>query len=580
MSHRRARFAVPALLAAICSAGCLAPQAPLAPARAGTATVKVHAGFAAPAARRVTGVPAPKWTPEDVEYVRFDVYVVGGAATPYLTQFVTGADIRTAGVTLTLTSLAANTTYRIEARAYDDALGMQDEDFNGTPDGFAAATLLSIAQAPETTWSSTVAVGGDNEPTLATPIALQLIDRVFDGTATLPGPEVLLKGGDCTFDQQGVVSTVVGGGGVFQHGDAYGLDTAVFDAGHMVRASDGTLYVAGGHQVWMVTRDRDTFLLGGYGIPANGVGYKGETGFDTPHGLALSADESELYVADFYNGRIVAIDLESNDLFEVMPETAATAGFSDPVYSRVVAGGIEFQPASQDGTINLATFNLPTGLALAVDGSLLVTERDGRVIRRIDLNSADPAADSAYVTTIAGLKNASGASDDALNALNARFRAPYDIERFQDGFLIVDQDALAPALRKLTPLATGGWGLTTFATKSAFAADASGDTIIEPFQLAVDHADRIWFGDRDKAAAPVRPYLRCLDPSKTGDARLRTWLGKAEADGVPYKDGHIDDASFSFWGLPTDFHPIGVCVDPSGTVFFSDPSANSVRKLQ
>lgn len=579
MSHRHARIAVPALLTAVLTAGCLAQQAPLAPVHAGTATVKVRAGFAPAAGRRVTTAPAPKWTPAEVEYVRFDVYVVGGGATPYLTQFVAGADIRNDGTILTFTSLAANTTYRIEARAYDDALGMQDDDFDGKPDGLGAATKISLDQTPATAWQSTVAVATDNEPTFATPIALQLIDRVFDGVATLPAPDTQIANGECTFDPQGVVSTIVGGGSggaAFVHGGV-GLSSAVFDAGQMVYASDGTLYVAAAHQVFMVTRDRKTYLLGGFGTPNNGVGFKGNLGLDTPHSVALSADETELYVADYYNGRIIGIDLESDDLFAPMPVNPDTTGFTDPNYARIIAGAGTGGDANDDGNRLQAKLDGPAGLALAADGSLLVTNHLGNTVRRIDLNSPNPDADPLFVTTIAGARAVSASTDAAADARNGRFKAPYDIERYQDGFLITDQDT--PKLRKLTPLAGGGWGLTTFAAAGDFAADASGDELLEPQQLAVDHAGRIWFSDRDKIGVPPKLFLRCLDPSKAGDARLRSWIKRTEAQFVPYVDGHVDDGSFA-WAGATAFRPVGVAVDPSGTVFFSDPTANSVRKLQ
>lgn len=560
--------ALPLLLASVVTAGCMAP-APHAAVNGRTASVTLRATIAPPPARQLAVTPAAlKWTPSDVCYVTFQVFA-GSDPVPYLTQHVDGADIRTAGTTLTFTSLAANTTYRIEARAYEDPDG---------PDYGVAGTLISRDLATDTGWRTTVAVTNDNAPTAASPITLQLIDRLFDGTTTVPRSDLDVSAGFCTFDPQGVVSTVVGGDAApaFVHGGT-ALDTSITGAGQMVCASDGTLYVIGGHRVWMVTRDRETFLLGGFASPHAGVGCKGQTGFDQPRGLALSKDETKLFVADFNNGRVVRIDLSSADLKSAMPAIPDAVCLSDPNYASVVAGGVAASPPNTDGNRLTASLNGPTGLAISFDGSLLVTDYLGFTVRRIDLNSSAPDTDPSYVTTVAGGKGVSASLDNSTSAVDGRFKAPYDIERFQDGFLIADHGT--PALRKLTLKPTGQWGLTTFATQATFAGDAAGDTLWKPQQLAVDHADRIWFQDRDEAAAPAALRLRCLDPSKSGDARLRSWLRNVEDQFVPYKDGHIDDATFAWAGI-APFPPLGVCVDRSGTVYFGDPTANSVRKLQ
>lgn len=96
----------------------------------------------------------------------------------------------------------------------------------------------------------------------------------------------------------------------------------------------------------------------------------------------------------------------------------------DPV-GRVttIAGG--FDSGSADGPGTTATFNNPTGLAVAPDGrAIFVTDSSNNTIRRIALTGADPANPAHWtVATIAGLAGAANYANG--DGTLARFCQPY-----------------------------------------------------------------------------------------------------------------------------------------------------------
>ena len=90
--------------------------------------------------------------------------------------------------------------------------------------------------------------------------------------------------------------------------------------------------------------------------------------FNGPSGLDVSEDEKTLYVADYKNHRIRAIDLAS-----------ATV--------RDIAG--DGTPGSRDGIGTAARFNKPTGI-IAVSENTLYIATEGRRIRKLEYREVDP----------------------------------------------------------------------------------------------------------------------------------------------------------------------------------------------
>jgi hypothetical protein len=111
--------------------------------------------------------------------------------------------------------------------------------------------------------------------------------------------------------------------------------------------------------------------------------------FNEPMGLALSSDNSTLYVADQANNLIRAISLNGNNQVQTLAGTG--------------------KAGKTDGPFSQATFNSPSVLAMLPNDRLAVLDQGNSFIRVLDLKSKS-------VTVLAGNGNAGGADGPALNA--------------------------------------------------------------------------------------------------------------------------------------------------------------------
>ena len=151
----------------------------------------------------------------------------------------------------------------------------------------------------------------------------------------------------------------------------------------IVAAGGGTLYVAdtNNHRIRKVTIDPANLTaaaaqvsdFAGSGTPGHTNGAAAGAQFNSPIALAISG--TMLYVADYSNNRIRAIDLAANTVSTI-------AGSGTPGYA--------------DGPGTAARFLQPAGLAVSGD-TLYVADTSNNRIRAIDLASATKT-----VSTIAG----------------------------------------------------------------------------------------------------------------------------------------------------------------------------------
>jgi sugar lactone lactonase YvrE len=180
---------------------------------------------------------------------------------------------------------------------------------------------------------------------------------------------------------------------------------------------DGTLVFAetGSHTIKRVEPQsgRVTLIAG----TENQSGFADAAGtaaqFNAPVGVAVATDGT-IFVADTYNDRIRAIDAGG--------QVRTIAGGGEPGYSDGAAGGE-------------ARFDTPCGIAIDLDGTLLVADTGNHRVRRVRVNGE--------VTTIAG----TGVQDvvDGL-PLEAAFNEPTSIAVDSDGAIYV-ADAGGSAVR-------------------------------------------------------------------------------------------------------------------------------------
>jgi DNA-binding beta-propeller fold protein YncE len=203
--------------------------------------------------------------------------------------------------------------------------------------------------------------------------------------------------------------------GVGTHGstDGIGID-ASFDrpTGLALSSDGGTLYVADTEnnrirRVDLASAPSHTVTtLAGFGGAGSNDGVGTAATFSYPSGLALTPDDSTLFVADRWNHKLRAVDVRTRTV-----STLVGGG----------GGGSCVQGAgscgSTDGTGTSSAFSYPLGLAITPDGgTILVTERGKDRLRAVLVSTRK-------VLTVAGSGSEGWA--DGLGS-DARFSDPTD----------------------------------------------------------------------------------------------------------------------------------------------------------
>lgn len=154
-------------------------------------------------------------------------------------------------------------------------------------------------------------------------------------------------------------------------------------------------------------------------------------GLAEPNGLAVSPDQSQLFIADVAGHRVRVVDLASNTI-----ETFAGTG--------------EARHHGDGGPASDAAIFGARAVAFAPDGSLYVMERQGSCIRRIR---------NGVIETVAGT-GARGYAGDGGDARRAVFDAPKEMAIDADGNIYV-VDTENHAIRRIDAQT---WVVTTIAS--------------------------------------------------------------------------------------------------------------------
>jgi sugar lactone lactonase YvrE len=236
--------------------------------------------------------------------------------------------------------------------------------------------------------------------------------------------------------------------------------------------------------------------------------------FNTPRGLAVDADGT-LFIADTANHRIRAIDPSGN--------------------TRVIAGTGSHGFA--EGAAAQAQFDSPTGVVVASDGTLYVTDTGNHRIRAI--------SPTGTVSTLAGSGTQGNTDGDADAAL---FNNPWGIAMETDDILYVaDRDN--NNIRKLTRSPQGKWSVSTL---------ASGN-FTKPLGIAVSTNGEVYVTEHGKHA------IRRINNNGT----VNILAGEATTSGSI--DGNATAARFH--------SPQGLCLDPSGNLLVADTGNHRVRRI-
>jgi sugar lactone lactonase YvrE len=259
------------------------------------------------------------------------------------------------------------------------------------------------------------------------------------------------------------VSTVAGspGAGGYQDGPAA---TAKFNEPDALFLDGDTLYISEAVGVRVRVLDlaaKTVTTLAGSGTKGFKDGAAADAQFNIPKGLVVAG--GKVYVADYYSHRIRVIHGGKVETF---------AGDGK-------AGGT-------DGPLKTAQFHNPHSLALSNDGRILVADKIGNRIRRID-----PAAGT--VTTLAG--GAKGSKNGSCSA--AQFNGPSGLVEFPTGYVIV-ADHYNRMIRVVN--LAGGCSVDTLAGSGT--AGSTDGTLLKtqfggPEGVAVDLQGRLLVADTD-----------------------------------------------------------------------------------
>ena len=210
--------------------------------------------------------------------------------------------------------------------------------------------------------------------------------------------------------------------------------------------------------------------------------------------------------------------------------------------------GLAGSAGGADGTGSAARFNVPTGLAVDIAGTVCVADTINHTIRKVTSAGA--------VTTLAGLAGSAGSADGT--GSGARFNQPFAVATDGAGNVFV-ADTLNNTVRKVTSEGI----VTTFAGMAGSAGSADGAGSAARFDypecVAVDGAGNVFVADT------LNQTIRKITP--TGE--VTTLAGLAGSYGSA--DGAGSDARFNY--------PGSVAVDGMGNVYVADADNNTIRKV-
>jgi len=381
----------------------------------------------------------------------------------------------------------------------------------------------------------------------------------------------------------GVVSAIAGGTGLYGSTDGTGTAARFTTPFGVAVDGSGNVYVADNtnNLIRKITASGAVTTLGGIpGTSGSANGSGATAAFFNPTSVAVDGS-GNLYVADSGNDTVrkgVAAKVVVTTYAGLAQTTGSTDGTASAArfyydQSVVVDGsgnvyvadtqnqtirkisstgtvstlaGLAQTSGSSDGSGSSARFNGPTGVAVDGSGNLYVADQYNATIRKI--------TSAGVVSTLAGSAGNSGATDGS--GSTAKFSQPAGVSVDGSGNVYV-ADSGNNAIRKITSAGL----VSTLAGGSYGSSDGSGSAakFSSPNGVAVDGSGNIFVADSYNST------IRKI----TSAGVVTTFAGQAGNTGVT--DGSGSAALFSL--------PFGIAVDASGSVYVTDDSAQTIRKI-
>ena len=360
----------------------------------------------------------------------------------------------------------------------------------------------------------------------------------FDPSGNLLVADSTIRRIDAT---DGIVTTIVGGEHGFC-GDGADALSACFDyISGIAVDSHGNVFITDVNNQRVRRVDGETRVI--TTIAGNGAeGFSGDGGaaidasLDFPFGVAIDEVRSVLYISDAGNDRVRSVDLET--------ETIST-----------FAGGGSVSEGVGDGLpATSAILNTPIGLAIDASGNLLIAERGGPRVRRVDIETR-------IITTVAG-SGAYGADGDGGPATAASFNDPWAVA--VDGAENVIVADFTGYVRRID--GTGTIDLVAGNQEQLVVEDdvaATATTLHGPAGVSVDGSGNLFITDQTSQLIRRVDFATQIITTIAGGGMPETGIG----DG-----GSATEAALST--------PSGhVAIDDDGNVYFADRYNYRVRRV-
>ncbi len=282
-----------------------------------------------------------------------------------------------------------------------------------------------------------------------------------------------------------------------------------------------------------------TTIAGTVGTNAFADGLNLAAWFSTPVGICVDVNRN-LYIADTGNSVIRKLTFTTNGW--VSSTIAGLAGY----------------PGNADGTNSQARFDYPSGVTVDTNGNLYVADQVNSTVRKMTTDGTNWT-----VSTIAGLAGNFG-SANGTNSV-ARFYYPAGLAVDPAGNVYV-ADQVNSTIRKLTPLGSNNWAVTTIAGTSGVNGNTDGPNNTSrfywPSALTVDASGNVFVADTFNST------IRQVSP--VGASYVTTTLC-----GFAGVNGSADGTNTAAWFDG----PGGIALDAFGNLLVADSYSSVIRKI-
>ena len=371
-------------------------------------------------------------------------------------------------------------------------------------------------------------------------------------------------------------------------------------------ASDGAIYLADrdSHTVLRVETDGSLSVFAGTGF----AGYSGDgdaaaaAQLNTPTGVAVTADDATVYIADRANNRIRKVDVASRIITTVagtgsagfngdggaatsavlnlpidvavdgdgnvyiadlnnhrIRKVTVTTGRIDTIAGSGAYGSGQGGYGGDNGPAMEARLNNPVGVAVDGDGNVYIGDWSNHRVRKVDVSMDPPTID-----TIAG-NGTSGFSGDDGQATAAQLANPYGVAVADDGTVYI-ADSTNQRVRKVATdgvINTVAGGPSTSFNIYQDNIQATAARLVNPRDVALDSSGNFYIamqGQNNQGA------IRKVDTAGVITTVAGGYTRGFSGDGGPAKAARLHGAT-------------GVAVDSSGNVYIADHENNRIRKV-